>query len=392
MSWVDGVVVLALGIGVWRGAMQGVLRKLFTWGGFLAGLIVVGVIAPAILDATSPTGPTARLVVAFTVFIALSVIVEIGFALLGRRLHRRIAGTELGNLDRGAGAVLTALFALAATWLLATAFAAGPVPLLARGIGSSAIVRFIDSWAQVPRAFAVLARHLDHTPFPQVFVELNPSLAPEVDPAPESLARDLDVVRVSEFTYRIDVTGCGGVTGTGFAVRPGLVLTAAHVVAGSEEVSVAVPRRREPLAATVVHLDTAKDIAVLRVDRLPRTTLPFVSTPAERGDLLASVGYGRGRTPGIVGGRVRSRGAAIGRDVYARRLVTREIYVLRAALEPGDSGGPVVDDAGRVRAMVFAGAPDRSEEGYALVTTELAPALAAARTRTEPVPTGECAL
>ena len=66
----------------------------------------------------------------------------------------------------------------------------------------------------------------------------------------------------------------------------------------------------------------------------------------------------------------------------------RQILVLAAALEPGDSGGALVDTGGRVVGVAFAVAPDRPATAYALDSAELRAALAAPRGAQ--VTTGPC--
>jgi S1-C subfamily serine protease len=62
------------------------------------------------------------------------------------------------------------------------------------------------------------------------------------------------------------------------------------------------------------------------------------------------------------------------------------VVPLRGAVQPGESGGPVVDRRGRVLAMIFGGTRD-GDGGYA-VPVELV--LDAASERLRPVPSGPC--
>ncbi|MGH9207288.1 MAG: S1 family peptidase, partial [Acidimicrobiales bacterium] len=60
-----------------------------------------------------------------------------------------------------------------------------------------------------------------------------------------------------------------------------------------------------------------------------------------------------------------------GRDLYNRRSTLRDVYVLRAGIVPGDSGGPVVDSGGAVVGIAFALSPDQKGTAYALTTSGL---------------------
>ena len=88
---------------------------------------------------------------------------------------------------------------------------------------------------------------------------------------------------------------------------------------------------------------------------------------------------------------VRTAVAAVGRDIYGQNQVTREIYVLRADIHPGNSGGPMVDANGRAVGVVFANSTSDPSEGYALTNGEVAPDIQAGVGRTSPVDTSVCA-
>jgi S1-C subfamily serine protease len=76
-------------------------------------------------------------------------------------------------------------------------------------------------------------------------------------------------------------------------------------------------------------------------------------------------------------------------DAYGRRAVRRRITAFRANVQPGNSGGPIVDVAGRVSATVFSksvgGGP---EGGFAVPNDIVRDALDGA---SDPVGTGPCA-
>ena len=85
---------------------------------------------------------------------------------------------------------------------------------------------------------------------------------------------------------------------------------------------------------------------------------------------------------------IRQQVLAIGRDLYDSRETRRQVFILAAALAPGDSGGGLVNPAGRVVGVAFAIAPDRPGTAYALTSDELRPVLATVGTA--PVNTGPC--
>ncbi|MBI4729537.1 MAG: MarP family serine protease [Acidobacteria bacterium] len=393
MNWVDLVVVAAIVAGLASGYRRGALMQAFSWGGFVIGLFAGGSIAPRVVEAANPRSPLMRSGIAIGVFLGVAFLVETLTAILGHRIRTKITARLAHDIDMVAGSLIAGFLALVSAWFLGITFKAGPSPQLAAAIRGSAILRWTDHVAPHPPAFfAEIGRFLSRSGFPEVFAQLNPSLAPGVEPAPASLAGDPEIMAAAGLTYKIESRGCGGlVDGSGFPVGDRLVFTAAHVVAGTRDSRVIEPDgTRYP--ATVVYVDTSKDIALLRLARLPGGALRIDPDHAARGTDGAAIGYPGGGPRKISPARVRARTDALGRDIYSRKLVQREIYVLRAKVRQGNSGGPFVDAAGRVRGMVFAAAADNSSESYALAETELERAFSRARRRTQPVATGSCAV
>ncbi|HTE54417.1 MAG TPA: trypsin-like peptidase domain-containing protein [Kofleriaceae bacterium] len=134
--------------------------------------------------------------------------------------------------------------------------------------------------------------------------------------------------------------------GSGFLVAPdGYVLTNSHVVHGAPSVTARLPGGDE-LAAQVVGDDPATDLALIRVIA---SALPFLAvdgaTRARPGQLVIAMGSPLGFESTVSTGVV----SALGRSLRARdgRLIDNVIQHT-APLNPGNSGGPLVDSAGRV--------------------------------------------
>jgi S1-C subfamily serine protease len=134
--------------------------------------------------------------------------------------------------------------------------------------------------------------------------------------------------------------------GSGFLVAPdGYVLTNSHVVHGAPSVVARLPGGDE-LAAQVVGDDPATDLALVRV---AASALPFLSvdgaTRARPGQLAIAIGSPLGFESTVSTGVV----SALGRSLRSRdgRLIDNVIQHT-APLNPGNSGGPLVDSAGRV--------------------------------------------
>ena len=129
---------------------------------------------------------------------------------------------------------------------------------------------------------------------------------------------------------------------------------------------------------------------VLRVANLRARGLTFATRDPERGAVGASLGYPGGGRLKIVPAAVSGRYSATGRDIYGQDKVRREILELRAEIDRGDSGGPLMLTDGTVGGMVFAEARTNAEVGYALSATEVWKRIQPAIGEVDAVDLGEC--
>jgi serine protease Do len=140
------------------------------------------------------------------------------------------------------------------------------------------------------------------------------------------------------------------VLGSGVIISSdGYILTANHVVAGSDEIKIAITGNKNEYAAKVVGADPDTDIAVLKIDEnnLPAITLGD-SDLLEVGDIVLAIGNpfdisGPGETPTVTMGIVSALGrSGLGFSRYQSFIQTD------AAINPGNSGGALVDTEGRL--------------------------------------------
>ena len=81
---------------------------------------------------------------------------------------------------------------------------------------------------------------------------------------------------------------------------------------------------------------------------------------------------------------------AQGPNIYDTSTVTRQIYEIRALVQSGNSGGPLLSPAGTVDGVVFAAAVGVSDTGFALTANEVSPDASAGANLTSHVSTGAC--
>jgi S1-C subfamily serine protease len=152
-----------------------------------------------------------------------------------------------------------------------------------------------------------------------------------------------------------DGSGYGsGSSGSGWVAAPETVITNAHVIAESGQVTVRQEGAWQGYEAKVLTVDQTNDVAVLEVDGLDLPVLP-VAEP-ESGESVAIVGYPYGGPLDAEPGRIGGTSQAITRDAYGNGPVNRYITSIRGEANPGNSGGPAVNGEGEVVGTVFASA------------------------------------
>lgn len=133
--------------------------------------------------------------------------------------------------------------------------------------------------------------------------------------------------------------------GAGFVWRPGgLVVTAAHVVAGETVIAVRLADGRE-LPARLMGADDVADVAVLRIEADPPIAEVAPGDGLRRGDPVAAIGDPLGFAATLTVGHVSSPARPLD------EASPFEVIQHDAALNPGSSGGPLIDRHGRVVGM-----------------------------------------
>jgi S1-C subfamily serine protease len=373
LDWIALAVVLFAALG---GAAQGFLWSGLSLAGLVAGAVVGGRLAPILLTggARSPYSPVIAVAGAVTLAVTFEVVGSaLGAALRGRQ-HRRF----LRDLDSAAGVAAGALVGLAVIWVLgAMALQFPGQTQLRRAVQRSAVLRRLNSIVP-PRTLLNALGRID--PFPSL---AGPPI-PAEPPDPRVLQRP-GVRAAAPSVVRVLGTACGlGIEGSGWVAQPGLVVTAAHVVAGENDTTVT-PLSGPTLRAQAVAFDSRNDVAVLRVPGLASRALRLADP--RPGAAVAIVGYPENGPLDAVPGRIGATLTVLSHDAYGRGLIPRTVTGLSGAVRHGNSGGPALDAAGTVQATVFA-ARRNGGGGYGVPARLVRRALALAR---GPVSTGPCA-
>lgn len=389
LTWVLDVF---LGLALIAFAVRGYGAGLIRGASGMAGLFGGGLVAILTIPFVGRWVPEAEWRIPATLAAGLMIVLG-GYAVgisIGRSLRRRVERSRLRFLDRLFGMVVSAVGAALVASMVAFGIGSLGVPVLSQAIASSVVLRTIDDATPDPlRALSAQLRSTvlqDGLPrIAQAFTAPLPTI-PDIDTGTSNLANaSRSVVRITGNAFRCAQSQ----SGSGFVVAPDRVLTNAHVVAGVGEPVVEVPGGGVHVAQ-IVYFDPIDDLAVLAVDGLTAQPLPFAPTLAE-GSTGVIDGYPLGGPFSSHAARVVSVDTILVPDIHGRNPSPRQVYVLAAEVQPGESGGPLLTEGGAVAGVVFAKGETHANLGYALTMEEVAPVLARAESLASPVSSGSCA-
>lgn len=389
MTTIDWLIVAFTLLFAFYGYLQGFIVGALSLVGFALGAFLGTRVGPLLL----PGGSKSHYAPIFGLVGALLAggVIASGFEGLGHHARAALRLPGLRTVDGLLGAVFTACVGLGIAWVVGAVAlqSAGSTPLR-RDIQRSAILQELDQL--LPPSGPVLNALARFDPLPSV-------RGPAANvPAPtRGILATAGVRNARPSVVRILGSACGlGIEGSGWVVAPSLVVTNAHVVAGETDTVIEPGGRAPGLHAAVLAFDPHDDIAVLEARGLGLPALSLGRNP-KSGTAVAILGYPLDGPFDQEPGRLGHTQRVSTEDAYGNGPVVREIASLLGRVRPGNSGGPMVDGAGRVVATVFAaitgGTGDErgGHGGFAVPNSLVRQQLALAKTRSAPVSTGNCA-
>ncbi|WP_422744210.1 acid resistance serine protease MarP [Mycobacterium sp. WMMD1722] len=376
-QWLDLLVLAVAFVAAISGWRSGALGSLLSFVGVVLGAVAGVLLAPHVVSHLD--GARTKLFASLFLILALVVVGEIAGVVLGRAVRGALRNRTLRLFDSIIGVGLQIVAVLVAAWLLATPLTSADQPNLAAAVKGSRVLVEVDKVAppwlkSVPTRLSSL---LDTSGLPEVLEPFGRTPIANVDVPDAGLATDavVDATRGSVVKIRGVAPGCQKVLeGTGFVVAPNRVMSNAHVVAGSESVTVEVDGKTYD--AFVVSYDPSADISILDVPDLPAPPLTFVDEPAPAGTDAIVLGYPGGGDFTPTPARVREIIELNGPDIYRTTTVTRNVYTIRGTVRQGNSGGPMINRSGQVLGVVFGAAVDDADTGFVLTAQEVSRQLA----------------
>jgi len=210
--------------------------------------------------------------------------------------------------------------------------------------------------------------YIDEAVGPQLSTQ---ELVAEVAPAVVSIV--VETVSYNWFWQAVPETGAG----SGIIISPdGYIVTNNHVVEGAQKVTVTLSDG-SVFAATIVGTDGQTDLAVVKIDAGSLSYLHFLSNSLEQLGVLDPV-VAVGNALALPGGPTWTTGVVsnLGRSIQENTdVVLSDIIQTDAAINAGNSGGPLLNTAGQVIGINVAIASNAENIGFAISTDTAIPVL-----------------
>lgn len=359
MNWLD-LAIIAICIPAAIGGFRlGLVARATSWLGFGIGLAASARFASVLADRSTSLSTNTVLVLAAVVLLAGGLIGQVIGLFAGTRLGVVVPPGWPQQLDRALGTAGGIAGVGLALWMALPIMQSVPDWPADQASGSALSNSVVRGLGSPPHTVSHLASVVGDRRWKALVADLSEQLASVDIPSDHGLSPEI-FDRASRASVQIKSTNCGdSVIGSGFVVEGDYVITAAHVIAGSDSINVKVAgadgAHDQLSRATVLVYDPRLDLAVLQVPLAGLATLPLgAGRQGDRGGVFgfpANEGAGLQVQPFEVGlvsdALIPGFGPGSGTD-------KRAVLVLATHLAEGYSGGPVVSVNGEVLGTAFA--------------------------------------
>lgn len=395
MNLLDLVIIALLAAAFWSGSHRSLSRQSSISGasllGLLMGVLLYGKLAYLAGESLGRSAILILLIMAIS-FLFYDIILTVS-SKLSKKIRSSLADKpkKLQLPTRLISAVVSSTSTLLVIWLYLAIFNNLPIPILQYQLKQSTIANISLHVAHTPDLIKKAAELLSPFGQPETFTGTEPTFD-DVDIEQDFSMLDAMNKKVTPSVYKVVTWGCGATSkGTGFLVGNTFVVTAGHVVAGADRIVVQIGD--SSYNAQVIAFDSDLDLAVLSTAvNLPGAPLTFRTKPAAAGTIGSVLGYSGGQTFTVGDAIVLRSMSAKGLDIYGVKEVTRSIYALRAEVTPGDSGAPLIDNAGNVMGLIFGHSKSQDHTGYALTASQISTQVRSAVASNTPTTAGTCTL
>jgi S1-C subfamily serine protease len=389
MTGLDIALLVITGLVAISGYVEGFVLGACATVGLLAGAAIGVWGVPRLLDDFDPS-----VTVSFVALVLVLILGSIGRtvgAILGAKARRQISWRPVKALDALGGAALAAVSVLVVAWVLGVAVSGARIPSVTTVVRSSTVLAKVDEAlpAGADRALQAFNDVVNTDLFPRFLDPFVPERIRQTQPPDPNTSRQPAVQ--AAYSRIAKITGSANcarsLEGSGFVYAPQRVMTNAHVVAGVDNPTVEIDRKKYD--AEVVVYDPGVDVAVLYVPKL--TATPLKLDTGGRADAAGVVlGYPENGPFAAEPARIRSEERLRGPDIYGDRSVVRQTFSIWASVRPGNSGGPLLSPRGTVYGVVFAASVEDRRTGYVLTAEQVTPAARAGEKATREVDTQSC--
>jgi S1-C subfamily serine protease len=375
------------------GYRQGFIIGILSLAGFLGGVAGGAVIAPPISRTFANSPPWQAIIAVLVVFVAavIGMLVASG---IGVAVRSRLTGGPATFVDSVGGAAVNVISVLLLAWLIGSLVS---FPSVSRQVSDSLVLRAVDRVMPhrvlylpvFPPLAGLLGAGGIYSP---IFSAIGAEGGLNLPVAGRGVLRSHAAGVIEHSVVKIEgvAPSCSlKIEGSGFIVSPEHVLTNAHVVAGVTDGPRVFATDGASYSSQVVFYDPQRDVAVLYVPGLRAPKMEFTGPPAY-GSKAIVAGYPLNHPLTLNPASVGTSIDAYGPNIYQSAVVHRQIFPIKADVQPGNSGGPLVAPDGKVYGMVFAASTSVADSGYALTASEIGSDVQAGEQSTAPVSTQKC--